>query len=560
MAGYINGDIREQINMIPTCLDEMITEDNPVRAIDAIIDILNMKELGFKYADINPIGRDSYNPSDMLKLFLYCYYNTIRASRKIEAECHRNIEIKWLINNLTPDHKTIANFRKDNKVAIKAAFRQFVVLCDELGLIGKTVLAMDGSKFRASNARKKNYTKNKVKKMIEYFEKAIEDYIELLNENDAQDVCNAEANIISTTNIKEKIQHTKNRIEELKQLAKRIEEEGEISITDPDSKHMSVSNNGTDVSYNVQTVVDSKHHIVVAVEVINTPADQGQLHPMAHLAATELGLLIEDRKESTQSGEPIITVLADKGYHTGEDLKKCKEDNIEVIVAKPNSPSSTGDPRYTLDKFIYDKENDSYICPQNKVLKNVSKPETKKPEYKNNKACKECHEKNNCTKSKNGRSIRRSEYQEIIDEATKRMQENKELYKQRQMIAEHPFGTIKRGLGFTYFLMRRLENVRTESFMHFFVYNVKRVINIIGVKGLLEKAATLIHLFKYTFCTKKFYSKYFRDFFKKQVMKFIVLTIGDRNNLVFTQPDVANARTLGETTQKHFIVRCFNEA
>lgn len=500
LAGYVNGENREQINMLPICLDDMIAEDNPVRAIDAIVNLLNMKELGFKYAVINPKGRDSYNPADMLKLYLYCYNNAIRSSRKIEVECHRNIEVKWLINNLTPDHKTIANFRKDNKKAIKAAFKQFVMICDELGLLGKTLVAIDGSKFKASNARKKNYTKNKVKKMIEHFEKAVEDYMKLLDQNDEQDTCNTKVGALDITTIEEKIKQAKNRIEELNQLAKQIEEEGEVSITDPDSRHMGVSNNGTDVSYNVQTAVDSKNDIVVALDVITSPADQGQLHHMAHLAAEELSLINKETEEVKEDDEYILTILADKGYYTGEDLQKCKEDHIEAIVARQKPGSSTGNDEYTIDKFIYQKETDTYLCPQGQVLSNVSKPDTKKPIYKNSRACKNCPYKNDCTKNKNGRIITRNEYAELFEEADIRMLKNKDLYKQRQMIVEHPFGTIKRGLGFSYFLMRRLENVKTETFMHFLVYNVKRVINIIGVKGLIEKATTLLHIVRHKFC------------------------------------------------------------
>lgn len=484
MSRYIEGENRNQLNILPISLDEMISEDNPVRVIDALVDSLDMGALNFKYALPKDIGRKPYDPKYMLKLYIYGYFNGIRSTRKLERECKRNIEVMWLLDNLKPDDKTISNFRKDNKKSIIKVFKQFSMLCDELGLYGKEIIAVDGSKFRANNSRRKNYTKNKVKKMLEHYEQTANKYIELLNENDN----NEKESVIYTKNeIKAKLEEAKKRIEELTQMAEEIETNGEISITDPDAKHMSVSNNGTDIAHNVQIAVDSKNHLVVAVDVVSTPADQNQLHNMASKAVEELGQKENDEIENETEYEEkeIITVLADKGYYSGEELRKCKKDHIKTIVPKQKSGSRTGNEEYIKDNFIYDEDKDIYICPNGEILKNISKASSKDQNYRNTEACNKCKYKDKCTTSKKGRVIKRGPYQETYDEVDKITIENKELYKQRQMIVEHPFGTIKRALGFTYFLTRGNENVKSESYMHFLTYNLIRVINIIGVKELI---------------------------------------------------------------------------
>lgn len=487
MSRYIEGQDRNQLNILPISLDEMISEDNPVRVIDALVDSLDMKALNFKYSVPKVIGRKPYDPKYLLKLYIYGYFNGIRSTRKLEKECKRNVEVMWLLDNLKPDDKTISNFRKDNKKAITEVFKQFSMLCNELGLYGKEVIAVDGSKFRASNSRRKNYTKNKVKKMLSYYEEIARKYIELLNDNDKSE---KEEEKYTKEELTEKLEAAKKRIEELTEMKEEIQENGEISITDPDAKHMSASNNGTDIAHNVQIAVDSKNHLVVAVDVVSSPADQNQLHNMASKAVEELELKgnkdddNDNEDETIQEDKEIITVLADKGYYSGEDLEKCKKDNIKTIVPKQKSATRTGNEEYTKDKFIYDKDKDIYICPHGEELKNISKANTKDKVFKNIKACNKCENKDKCTTSKKGRIIKRGPYQETYDEVDKITLENKELYRQRQMIVEHPFGTIKRSLGFTYFLTRGNENVKSESFMHFFTYNLIRVINIVGVQEL----------------------------------------------------------------------------
>ena len=297
MQRYEKGEGREQVKVVS--LEEMIEQDNPVRVIDAFVNSLDMIKLGFKYAETKETGRKPKDPSDMCKLYLYCYFNGIRSSRKIERECTRNIEIMWLTDNITPHNRTISDFRKDNKKAIENLFKEFSMLCDMLGLIGKEMIAVDGSKFRASNSRRKNLTKNKVKKMIKHHEESAQRYMELLEEND-KEIDDQSLEIETKELLQEKLEAAQKRIKELNEIAEEIEKNGNISLTDKDSKHMSVSNNGTDISHNVQVAVDSKNHLIVAIDVTSSPADQGQLHNMSTLAAKELGIELKETTENTE--------------------------------------------------------------------------------------------------------------------------------------------------------------------------------------------------------------------------------------------------------------------
>lgn len=466
---YIEGKMdRDQVSFNPISFDEMIEKENPVRVIDAFVEMLDMKSLGCKYSEPSRVGRMPYNPKDMLKLYVYGYFNGIRTSRKLEKECHRNIELMWLLNKLTPDFKTIADFRKDNKQAVVSIFKQFSLFCSDINLIGKVMVAIDGSKFRACNSRRKSFTKRKTAKMLAHYEESAKKYMELLESSDE----NETESKIDLNQVEEKLQDAKKRIEELHQLQKEIEEQGERSMTDPDARHMSVSNNGTDISHNVQVAVDSKYHLIVAVDVTSNAADSGQLYPMAEQAKQELSV-------------DELTVVADKGYYSGKDLKSCEENGVTAIVAKPKQSNKTGDENYTKDKFIYDKETDLYICPLGKKLKRVSKKAAQRQRYRCNQ-CNNCPDRDKCTTNAKGREVAPSKYQEYYDRADKVFLEKIELYKQRQMIVEHPFGTIKRTLGYTYFLQRGHENVKCESYLHFFVYNLKRVINIMGIAQLLD--------------------------------------------------------------------------
>lgn len=467
MGKYVQGFNVNQMSFLPLSFDEMIDEDNAVRGISAIVDTLNKDKLNFTHTQTKATGRPPYDPICMFKIYLYCYYNKIRSSRCIEKECKRNIELIWLTGGLAPDHKTIAEFRKNNKKAIEAAHKEFVHICDELKLIGKEVVAVDGTKIRANNSRRKNVTINKLNKMIEHHNENIHEYLKQLVENDIAE---------STDTIKSKLKKAQDKKLECEEMISEMESEGikEKSLTDGDSRQMGVANKGTDIAYNVQNVVDSKEHIIVTTDVVNNPADQTQLYAMAEKTTEEL--------EITKP----VKVLADKGYWRIEDLVKCHEDEkIEAIVSVPKEQGIQG---YRKSDFTYNAENDEYICPMGNTLKRWK---GKTATYTNKKACKECPNRDKCTKNKQGRQIVRNENESIIEEAVKRYKENYELYKKRQQLVEHPFGTIKRSLGYNYFLLRGLEKVKTENFLHVLIYNLKRVLKKFSVPDLVDRLKEL---------------------------------------------------------------------
>ena len=463
MSKYIEGFNTNQYSLFPISFDEMVDEDNPVRGICAIVDSMDETKLNFVHSQTKRTGRPPYNPVCMFKIYLYCYYNKIRSSRNIEKECKRNIELMWLTGGLAPDHKTIADFRKNNKRAIEAAHAEFISICSELGLIGKRTIAIDGTKIKANNSRKNNVTISKLNKMIEHHDENIHEYLKQLSQNDIAE---------STDTIKSKLKKAQQKKKECEALIEEMESEGirEKSLVDPDSHQMGASNNGTDISYNVQNAVDEKEHIIVTTDVVTSPADQTQLYAMAEKTVEELEV----------SDDEAVTVLADKGYWRNDDIVKCEEDSrINAIVAIPNEK---GIQDYRKSDFLYKEETDEYICPMGQILKRWK---GKTPSYSNPSACKNCPNRDKCTKSSRGRVIMRNDNEEPIETAKKRYKDNYELYKLRQQIVEHPFGTIKRTLGFTYFLTRRLENVKTENFLHVITYNLKRVLNILKVPELV---------------------------------------------------------------------------
>ena len=469
MGKYVQGFDVKQMSFFPLSFDEMIEADNAVRGISAIVDVIDSEKLSFTHTQTKKTGRPPYDPICMFKIYLYCYYNKIRSSRCIEKECKRNIELIWLTGGLAPDHKTIAEFRKNNKKAIEEAHKEFIRICDKLKLIGKEVVAIDGTKIRANNSRKNNVTISKLNKMIEHHNENIREYLKQLAENDIAE---------STDTIKSKLKKAQEKKQECEAMIAEMKEAGirEKSLIDPDSHQMGVANKGTDIAYNVQNAVDSKEHIIVTTEVVTSPADQTQLNAMAKKTADEMKI----------SEKETITVLADKGYWRNDDLIECDNDKrINAIVATPKEKGTEG---FRKSDFVYNKEMDKYICPAGNSL---TRWKGKTPSYTNRKACKNCPDREKCTKSDRGRVIQRDEQEEIIEVAVKRYKEGYELYKNRQQIVEHPFGTIKRGLGFTYFLMRKLENVKIENLLHVITYNLKRVLNIFSVPDLVDRLKKL---------------------------------------------------------------------
>ncbi len=474
---YIEGINRKSKIAFPEYIDDYITEDNPVRVIDAFVESLDMIELGFKNAIPKEKGRFGFNPKDLLKLYIYGYMNKITSSRKLEKATEINIEVMWLLRKISPDYKSISDFRKYNKEAINKVFKQFIALCKDWDLFGKEVVAIDGSKFRACNSKKNNFSNKSLNRKIKYLEEKIKNYFVEIEESDAKESIDRDP---SKEEIEKRIKELKRRKEVYEGYKKEIEKGNitEISTTDPDSRLMAVNNNGIDVCYNVQTVVDSKHKLVVDCDVINNPTDHGMLSKMASSA-----------KEIFDVAE--LKALADKGYYNADDLIKCEKEHITTYVPKQVFSNSTGEVDFYLNKFKYNKEENIYICPKGqKLYSSRRKPideNTKEIVYRNYEACGKCEFKDKCTKDKRGRRIRRAINQDFLDIVDQRTKENKELYKQRQMIVEHPFGTIKRGFGITNFLTKGLESVKAETSLAFLAYNMKRVINILGVKEIIRK-------------------------------------------------------------------------
>jgi transposase len=450
----------------------MISPDNEVRAIDAIVDSLDITDIGFAYSEPKETGRKPYSPVDMFKLYAYSYINGIRSSRKIERECHRNIELMWLIHELKPDFKTIADFRKNNKKPIKLAFSKFSMVCDELGLIGKELVAVDGSKFRASNSRMAYHSEKKIEKKLEHYQTVAEEYIKLLDNCDDQEQVR-EASFLSKSEIQTKIDKINTRLSELEQLHQQVKESGTIYETDPDSKMMKMNNKGCDICHNVQIAVDDKNHLVVAVDVTSQPIDKEQFHNMALQAKQALGT-------------ETITAIADKGYYSAEQFYKCKGDGIIPIVSKADCSHMAATKAYGKTQFKYDEENNGYLCPQGHLLKAyVPRKQNGSIHYQNYEACAQCPVKSLCSNSAIGRTIQDRPFQRYADEVDKRTNANQDMYKKRKQMVEHPFGTVKRAMGYTYFLTRGNASVKTESLLHFLAYNMKRVINMAGTTRLV---------------------------------------------------------------------------
>ena len=474
--GYITGENRNQIILFPESIDEYVSDNNSIRIIDEYINQLDLKRLGFKRA-VNPsTGRPPYHPKDMLKLYLYGYLNRVRSSRRLEQEAIRNLEVIWLLRKLKPDFKTIADFRKDNKKALKKVFRDFTKLCDEWELFGKELVAIDGSKFRACNSKKNNYNPKKLARHLKYLDEKIENYIQELDQGDKTEASLEKPDV---NTIKERIQQLRDRKEKYESYQRKLKQSGEneISTTDPDSRLMANHNN-VEVSYNVQTTVDAKHKLIADFKVTQKPNDLGELDNMA-LRAKKL------------FRNKTFEVLADKGYYKPKDLKKCTENGITVYITKQTYANGTKDQAFYADQFKYDPERKVYICPGGKELYYAR--ERKKDgkiigyEYRNYAACKKCEFKERCTKAKKGRTICRHVDQDFLDRIDSQTKRNMKKYKLRQMIVEHPFGTIKRGWEVYFFLTKRKVSVSAETSLSFLAYNFKRAINILGTEEILRR-------------------------------------------------------------------------
>lgn len=466
---FIQGHDRNQTHLFPVSLEQSIDADNEVRIIDLFVDSLNLADFGFEMNFIEN-GRPAYQPSDLLKLYIYGYLNKVRSSRDLEKECKRNIEVMWLLKGLQPDHNTISNFRKDNPKAIKKVFRSTVQIAKHFDLIGGTLIAGDSTKLRAQNSKKNNYNQDKIDRHLTYIDNKIEEYSKIMSEQDGD----------NKAKISQEITKQLDRKEGYKKLEQQLKATGEaqISTSDTESRQMIIRNNITEVAYNVQTTVDAKHNLPIDYKVTNNNDSKA------------MGIML--RRAKSILGTNDFTSLYDKGYHTGSEFKIAQELGINAIVAIPDTGSNAPDIRYNLSRFQYNKEDDTYTCPEGQVLvtngNSYSKNRGKHrdvihvKQYKT-KACKTCQSKALCTKytRERGRVIERSEFTEYIEQNRINVENNKTAYKRRQAIVEHPYGTIKRQWGFSYILTKQGKaRASADVGLMFTAYNLRRIINILG--------------------------------------------------------------------------------
>ena len=473
---YMEGESRGQRILFPEVLDDYIGEDNVVRFLDAYVDGLEMEDLGFKQAAPKEMGRPPYDPRDLLKLYIYGYLNRLRTSRMLERECGRNVELMWLMRKLRPDFKTIADFRKENRKSFKGVFRNFVLLCKRMGLVGGEVVAVDGSKFKAVNSGGKNFSERKLEERVKGIEKKVERY---LNEMDRADQREGSTEEITAGELKEKIEKLKERKGRYEELLKELKASGEkqISFTDADSRAMALTPRG-EVSYNVQTVVDSRQHLIVDEEVTNAPLDNHQLLSMGTSAKEILG-------------QEELRVVADMGYYDQEELKACEEAGIRAYVSQPNTSKNTARGLFGKDKFMYEADGDCYRCPAGERLdfRFESEKDGRKFRYYWTTACPGCALKAQCTTSPRFHRIKRWEHEAILERIAERVRSHPQIMKLRQQMVEHPFGTIKFWNDQRHFLLKRLEKVRGEFSLSTLAYNFKRAINVLGVKALIAALA-----------------------------------------------------------------------
>jgi transposase len=480
---FIQGNNRTQINLFPVSLDQSIDPENEVRIIDLFVESLSIKDYGFR-TDFTENGRPAYHPTDLLKLFIYGYLNKVRSSRDLEKECGRNIELMWLLKCLKPDHNTISNFRQDNEKAIRKVFRATVQIAKHFDLIGGTLIAGDSTKLRAQNSKKNNFNQAKIDRHIAYIDNKLEEYTKALTESDGD----------NQQIIQDEIKKQQERKDNYKSLEKQLKESGEkqISLSDPESRQIMVRNNITEVAYNIQSTVDSKHNIPIDYKVTNENDSKA------------MGNMVQRAKSIL--GTSDFTVLYDKGFHTGSELKTAQDLGVETIVAIPDVPSTSQapNPLFNYEFFRYNKEDDTYTCPGRQVLRTNGSWYKQRSgsgsiswfkQYKT-KACRKCPSRSQCTRSEKERLIQRSEYADYYEANRVNVKEKEQLYKRRQAIVEHPYGTIKRQWGFSYVLTKKgICRAGSDVGFMFIAYNLRRIGNILTMNRLKEYLRIHVSLF-----------------------------------------------------------------
>jgi transposase len=479
MKRFVVGADRGQSTLFPECLEDWIGEDNPVRVIDVFVGELDLAELGFNGVEAEVTGRPSYHPSALLKLYIYGYLNRVQSSRRLEREAGRNVEVMWLTGRLVPDHKTIADFRKDNGPAIRKVCAQFVALCREIGLLTTASVAIDGSKFKAVNNRDKNFTRAKMERRLAQIDESVARYLSQLDTADLHEP--SEALAAKTVHLKEKLARLAIEVQRLRAIEKEMlaSPDLQISLTDPDSRSMATSGRGSGVvGYNVQVAVDTQHHLIVTHEVTNTGSDRAQLANIASQAKDVLGV-------------DHLDAVADRGYFSSTEILACEQADITVTLPKPMTSGAKADGRFGKQDFVYLPTEDLYRCPAGEKLTyrytNEEAGKTLRRYWTS--ACPHCPLKSQCTTGAE-RRITRWEHEHLLEAVQRRLDENPQAMRVRRETVEHPFGTLKMRMGATHFLMKRLPKVATEMALHVLAYNLTRVMNIVGVKPLMAAIQT----------------------------------------------------------------------
>lgn len=469
---FLRGADRSQVQLLPPCIDDYVPTNAPARFIDAFVEKLDLKALGFTHAEAAPTGRPPYHPGDLIRLYLYGYLNRIRSSRRLEAEAGRNLELMWLLGGLKPDFKTIADFRKSNSPAFKALFKEFNLLCRSMDLFGAELVAIDGAKFKAVNNPSRHYTRAKLTELIQKIEARIEEYLGELDRQDSESSGVSERP--SREELEQKIAQLKERCQDYGELVKQMEQsqEREISLTDADSRGMKK----VGVGYNVQMAVDAKHDLIVVQEVVQAANDRGQLQSMAAAAKEALEVT-------------TLQAVADGGYHEAAQLQGCEEANITTIVADPGSTSGQsrgGQKIYPKEAFQYDAQRDCYRCPAGQELARGHVGSSKGKErihYYHRAACSQCDLKAQCTQGV-FRMITRRLNEEVVERQTARLASHRHIMAQRKTIVEHVFGTLRQW-GHDLFLMRGLRKVKGEFSLSCLTYNLRRVLNLKTIQELI---------------------------------------------------------------------------
>jgi transposase len=479
MKRFVLGVDRGQSTLLPECLDDFIDESNPVRVIDAFVDALDLGELGFDGVVPEATGRPSYHPSLLLKLYIYGYLNRVQSSRRLEREAGRNVEVMWLLGRLVPDHKTIADFRKDNGPALRKVCARFVELCREMGLLTTASVAIDGSKFKAVNNRDKNFTRAKVERRRAQLEESVARYLSQLDTADRQEP--TEALAVKATRLKEKLAKLTEEMGKLAAYEKRMlaSPDQQISLTDPDSRSMATSGRGSGVvGYNVQVAVETEHHLIVTHEVTNTGSDRAQL---ANMAKQAKAVLQTDRLEA----------VADRGYFSSPEILECHEAGITVTLPKPLTSGAKSEGRFGKQDFVYLPEEDVYRCPAGERLpyRYTNEEDGKMLRRYWTTACPNCSLKAQCTTGPQ-RRITRWEHEHLLEAVQQRLDANPQAMRQRRETVEHPFGTIKARMGATHFLTKTLPKVAAEIALSVLAYNLTRVMNIVGIKLMMAAIQT----------------------------------------------------------------------